>query len=107
MNKHFTFLKGVMVLLLAVFSLTAVGQEITASGTVFDAVDGSSLPGVTVLVQNTTSGTTTDIDGNFSIDVSVGSVLEFSYVGYQKQLVTVQSSAKILNQQLPGLAKLL
>ncbi|MGE4540990.1 MAG: SusC/RagA family TonB-linked outer membrane protein [Bacteroidales bacterium] len=106
MNKHFTFLKGVMVLLLAVFSLTAVGQEITASGTVFDAVDGSSLPGVTVLVQNTTSGTTTDIDGNFSIDVSVGSVLEFSYVGYQKQLVTVQSTASIVVNLEPAVTRL-
>jgi iron complex outermembrane receptor protein len=106
MNKQFTFLKGVMVLLLAVFSLTVVGQEITVSGTVFDAVDGSSLPGVTVLVQNTTSGTTTDIDGNFTIDVSVGSVLEFSYVGYQKQLITVQSTASIIVNLEPAVTRL-
>ncbi|AFM04591.1 large extracellular alpha-helical protein [Bernardetia litoralis DSM 6794] len=50
-------------------------------GIVSDA-DGMGLPGATVLVRGTTIGTSTDIEGNYSIYAPVGSILVFSYVGY-------------------------
>ena len=44
-------------------------QDRTISGTVSSEEDGSGLPGVNVILQGTTTGTTTDIDGNFKLDV--------------------------------------
>jgi TonB-linked SusC/RagA family outer membrane protein len=64
------------------------------TGTVSDA-DGSPLPGATVVVQGTSSGVTTDFDGNYSINASSGDVLSFSYVGYQTVDITVGSSLTV------------
>ena len=76
--------------LLVVFLLSAqvaMAQK-AVTGVVSDS-DGIPLPGATVLVQGTTTGVTTDFDGNFSINVSEGQSLEFSFVGYETAVVTV------------------
>ncbi|MDR2765483.1 MAG: TonB-dependent receptor [Tannerella sp.] len=66
-------------------------QEIPVIGAVSDD-RGEAIPGVTVVVRGTTLGTTTDINGEFRIAVpSDTCVLQFSYIGYQKQDVTVGS----------------
>ncbi|MBR9856011.1 MAG: SusC/RagA family TonB-linked outer membrane protein, partial [Algicola sp.] len=62
--------------------------QATVSGTVTDS-SGQPLPGVTIVVQGTTNGTTTDFDGNYSIVASNGQVLRFSYLGMQTKDVTV------------------
>jgi len=68
-------------------------QDLTISGIVKDAVLDQPLPGVNVIVKNETRGTTTDFDGNFIIDdISVGDILEFSYLGYITQEITIQNS---------------
>lgn len=54
----------------------------TASGTVTDKANAMPLPGVNVIIKGTSRGTTTDFDGNYSIDISEGEILIFSYVGY-------------------------
>ncbi len=74
-------------------SIIAFAQG-TVSGTVSDA-DGSPLPGATVVLQGSSSGVTTDFDGNYSISASAGDVLSFSYVGYQTVELTVGSSMTI------------
>jgi TonB-linked SusC/RagA family outer membrane protein len=57
--------------------------QTTVTGTVTDASNGTPLPTVNVLVQGTTVGTSTDLDGNYSITVPEGyDVLTFSYIGY-------------------------
>ena len=48
-------------------------------------VTGDPLPGVSVVVKGTTTGTTTDIDGRYSINASNTATLEFSYIGMNKQ----------------------
>lgn len=63
-------------------------QNITVKGTVKDAT-GEGLPGVNVLQQGTTNGIITDIDGNFAINVPSNAKLEFSFIGYVKQVVAV------------------
>lgn len=61
---------------------TYAQQGITVSGTVFDA-SGESIPGVTIIIKGSTSGTITDIDGKFNLQVpGKESVLRFSYIGY-------------------------
>lgn len=55
-------------------------QEKTVSGNVTDQ-NSLPLPGVSVVVAGTTSGTQTDFDGNYTIDVEEGQTLRFTYVG--------------------------
>jgi hypothetical protein len=60
-------------------------QSRTITGTVTDADDGASLPGVSVVVKGTSIGTVTDIDGKFSINApSDAQTLVFSFVGMEK-----------------------
>lgn len=68
---------------------------ISVSGTVKDT-KGEPLIGVSVLVKGTTNGTVTDLDGKFTLKVSAGDILEFSYIGYASQSVTV-TNANSLN----------
>ena len=78
-----------LVFLLFVGIQVAIAQR-TVTGRVTTAADGSPLAGVTVIVQGTTTGSLTDIDGRYSIAVSNDqAVLRFSFVGFTEQSVTV------------------
>ncbi len=68
----------------------------SVSGRVVDQENNEGLPGVNVIVKGTTTGTVTDIDGKFSLDVpSAESVLVFSSIGYVTQEVVVGQNAVI------------
>ena len=68
----------------------------SVSGRVIDQETSEGLPGVNVIVKGTTTGTVTDIDGNFSLDVtSSESVLIFSSIGYASQEIVVGQNAVI------------
>jgi TonB-linked SusC/RagA family outer membrane protein len=91
MEKFYKSL-SVFVLLLVLSSATALAQK-TVTGTILDEF-GEGLPGVTVLVKGTTTGTATDIDGKYSLNVpSNESVLVFSFIGYRsvEQVVGTRS----------------
>ena len=75
-------------------------DRITVSGTVTDEA-GLPLVGLTVFVEGTTSGATTDLDGKYSIEVSPDAVLVFSYLGYRTQTVPVGGRSRIDLQLLP------
>ncbi|MGB7393192.1 MAG: TonB-dependent receptor, partial [Pricia sp.] len=60
------------------------------TGTILDD-EGVPLPGASVVVKGTTTGSTTDFDGNFSIDAEVGDTLVVSYIGFETQEVTAES----------------
>ena len=88
-----------ILVLLASFGL-AQAQERTVTGTVTAIEDDSTLPGVNVLVQGTTIGTITDVEGNYRITVpGDDAVLVFSFVGYVSQSEEVGSRSEI-NMQL-------
>lgn len=72
----------------------AVKEKFLLKGGVKD-VKGEKLIGVNVSVKGTSWGTTTDINGNFSLQVSVGDVLNISYVGFVTQLIAVKGGAFI------------
>jgi len=74
------------------------GQDIPFRGRVFDATTKKGVEGVNVIVQNTTTGVTTDADGNFTIITNKGAVLVVSSIGYEQQLVT--ASGDFLNVAL-------
>src|SRR5690606_23466520 len=92
MNKKIHF----FLMALTLLCLNGVmAQNKTVSGSVTDANDGTPLPGVSIVVQGTTNGTQTDFDGNYSLEVSVGDVLSFSYIGMKTQTVTIGSSNNV------------
>ncbi len=68
--------------------------EITVSGKVVDHI-GEPLPGVTITVEGTTTGTVTDLDGNYSLSVPEGSSLRFSFIGFTSQVVPVGNNDSI------------
>ncbi|MDW8332438.1 MAG: TonB-dependent receptor, partial [Cyclobacteriaceae bacterium] len=78
-------------LIAVLVSYYAAAQMITVKGRVVDANDGTSLPGVNILVKGTSIGSVTNADGQFSISVpSSESVLVVSFVGYKSLEVPVQ-----------------
>ena len=72
-----------LLLLTTVLSLGAFAQTTTVSGVITSSEDGEPLIGATVKVKGTTVGTTTDIDGNYTIKVDANGTLQFSYMGYE------------------------
>ena len=72
------------------FAFTAMAQK-TVTGVVLDT-SGVPLPGASVVEQGTSNGVSTDFDGNYSIEVAEGSVLEISFIGYQTFESTIGES---------------
>ncbi|TFF40135.1 carboxypeptidase-like regulatory domain-containing protein [Mucilaginibacter psychrotolerans] len=70
-------------------------------GKITSQTDGLPVPGAMVRVKGTSTGTQSDVIGDFSLNAPVGSVLVVSYIGYTTQEVTVGSN-RILNVQLEG-----
>ena len=89
-----TKFSGMLMLMLALVVQISFAQEKKVSGNVSDN-NGLPLPGATVVIDGTTSGVSTDFDGNYSINAKVGDVLAFSYIGYANQSQTVGASNTI------------
>lgn len=79
--------------------ISGIFQE-TITGTVVDAHTGEALPGVNIVIEGTTSGTITDVDGWFEFTVpSLQETLVFSYIGYLRQVIEIDGRSE-LNVQL-------
>ncbi len=89
-SKLFTLLIAAVTFLL--YPLTGNAQQFSITGTVTDQT-GEPVPGAGILIQGTTTGVTTDIDGVFSIEVTKGQTLEISCVGYKTATVPVGDRA--------------
>jgi TonB-linked SusC/RagA family outer membrane protein len=112
MKKTITFFRHYLTLALMlalVGSAGATTTDKTVSGRIVSADDNAPLPGVSVVVKGTTTGTNTDADGNYKINVANDqSVLVFSAVGFVAQEITVgnrsavnlslSTDSKILNE---------
>ncbi|WP_282053556.1 SusC/RagA family TonB-linked outer membrane protein [Maribacter luteus] len=71
-------------LLLAVFMIPiGIFAQTTVTGNVTDQATGGPLPGVSIVVVGTSTGTTTDFDGYYTLTVDDDAVLQFSYIGYK------------------------
>ncbi len=87
--------------------ITNLYQEREIIGKVISAEDNTGLPGVNVIVQGTATGTITDVEGNYKIDVSdEGTKLEFSSVGYIKEVVLVGTRTVIDISLTPDITQL-
>jgi TonB-linked SusC/RagA family outer membrane protein len=85
--------KWIFTLLLAFSMQFSFAQEKTVTGVVTE--NGMPLPGVSVMVKGTSTGTQTDIDGKYAVNASVGQVLVYSYLGFKSQAVTIGVSNSI------------
>lgn len=85
---------------LATLSISGVYAQQTVTGTVTAKDDGSTIPGIAVLIKGTTQGTATDASGKFSIKAADGAVLLFRGLGYEEKEVAV--SGNVLNVVLEG-----
>lgn len=100
MKKTFFLLVAMLIA-----SVTAMAQNVSISGKVADA-NGEPLIGVGILVQGTTTGTMTDIDGNFALDVPANAIIEVSSIGYATQAIPV-GDKRVFNIVLEEDAELL
>ncbi|MCK0108774.1 SusC/RagA family TonB-linked outer membrane protein [Flavobacteriaceae bacterium S0825] len=89
-----TKFSGILTLLLAFVVQFTFAQGKTISGTISDQ-SGMPLPGVNIIVKNTTNGTQTDFDGKYNITANVGDVLVFTYVGLKTVEQTVGAANTI------------
>lgn len=91
--KFGCYLIAVFLLLL---SSDLSAQDVSVSGQVIDGETEQSLPGVNIMVKGTSSGTTTDAEGNFSLPVpSLQDTLIFSYIGYREEEVPINGREEI------------
>ena len=94
-----------MVLLLFGVGLVSAQQNLSVSGVVTDAGDGSPLVGVSVLVKGSTVGTITDMSGKYTLKAAQGATLVFSYIGMEKQQEIVKTG--IVNAAMSSNSKML
>jgi len=84
----------VLFMFLAVHFAFAQGKTIT--GTVTSASDGSTIPGVQVIVKGTTVGTTTDLDGKYTLPVPASAqILQFTFIGMEPQEIEIGNKTVI------------
>ncbi len=97
-------------LLLALFFWTqmSIAQQIPIQGTVVSDTDKLPIIGASVIEKGTTNGTITDLDGNFSLNVTPGSVILISYVGYLTQELPAKGLPKqiILKEDAKALSEI-
>ncbi len=82
-------------LCLFIFIWAGHAQTVSVSGNVRDASTGEALIGVNVVVKGTANGTTTDLDGNYTLHVPSDATLVFSYIGYEHQEVPLNGRNNI------------
>ena len=84
-------IKGKNVVVRSTTSTVTIGQKKTVKGQVVDAA-GIPVIGANIVAKGTTNGTITDIDGNFSLEVTEGTILAVSYIGFANQEIKVGNS---------------
>ncbi|MFY9150759.1 MAG: TonB-dependent receptor [Prolixibacteraceae bacterium] len=72
-----------------------MAQQTVLSGKVTDSSSGEALPGVSIVVQGTTNGTISNLDGNFTLSANKGDVILFSFVGYKTQQIINQGQKNL------------
>ncbi len=85
-----------MLTLISFIGIQSVFAQTTVTGTVTSADDGGTLPGVSVIIEGTSLGTTTDMNGKYTLTVPDGSKsITFSFVGMEKQTIAFTGQSTI------------
>lgn len=88
-------MKRYLFLLLSFFTLSLYAQQVKLTGNVSSASDKEPMIGVTIMVKGTPTGTVTDFDGNYSLEVPSNSTIIFSMIGYKTQEIKVNNRTHI------------
>jgi iron complex outermembrane receptor protein len=83
-----------------------MAQERVLTGTVYDGTTSEPMPGATVVIKGTTTGATTDLDGNFQLNVTDGQIVTISFVGYLTEEITIAGQSSIEVSLTPELTEL-
>jgi TonB-linked SusC/RagA family outer membrane protein len=95
MTKFYLSFSRYLAVLLFLITTVAWSQSRTVTGKVTASDDGTGLPGVNIVEKGTNNGTVSDVDGNYSVNVSENATLVFSFVGYASQEQTVAGKTTI------------
>lgn len=91
-RNFYNFIRCTLLLFVMCLSIAALGQKATITGLVTD--DDGPLPGATIIEVGTTNGTTTDIDGNYTLEVEPGEVtIEVRFIGNESQQTQLNVAA--------------
>ncbi len=94
-----------LVLLLTTLAAVAWAQEVVVTGKIVDQ-NGAPIIGATVIVKGTTTGVSSDMDGNYTIQTTANSTLVFSYIGYETVEEQVNGRTLINVSMLEAFAEL-
>ncbi|NOU18926.1 MAG: SusC/RagA family TonB-linked outer membrane protein [Bacteroidales bacterium] len=95
MKKEFFIRRFFVLLAFIMYGGFTFGQGVTVTGTITDVTSKDPLPGVTVLIKGTSTGTATSMDGKYLIQAKANDVLVFSFVGYEAQEIPVNGRSVI------------
>lgn len=97
MMEHLKFIPkfAICAILSAASFFTAAAQNIKVTGIVSDSAGGGPVPGVTVVVEGTSNGTSTDADGSFSLTADKNATLQFMILGYKTVTEKIEGRTSI------------
>lgn len=95
MKKNVRVFSAFFLFLILSYAFPAMGQNIQIKGKVTNESNGQPLPGVSIVVKGTTKGTTTNIDGKYSLSAPANAELKFSFLGFITQTIRVNKRAVI------------
>lgn len=87
-------LQWILTLALLLLGTTAFTQQLKVTGKVIDET-GMGFPGVNVVIKGTTTGTATDVNGSFTLNVEKGKTITFSFIGYETQEVKISDKTDL------------
>ena len=95
-------MRQILLYIFLLFVCSVSAEQFKITGKVVDT-NNEPMIGGTVMIKGTDRGTTTDIDGNFGIEVETGAILKFSYVGYiSKEIEVLNDSSLVIElEEIP------
>lgn len=79
------------IIVILLFNISLFAQNsFLLKGNVVAQNDNSPIPGVSIIIKDTSKGTSTDFDGNFQLEVKTGDILQISFIGYMIQTITIK-----------------
>jgi TonB-dependent starch-binding outer membrane protein SusC len=93
--ERFLIKRLIMPVLFLLVGYVVFGQQVSITGRVTDAEDGSSIPGVSIAIKGTSGGTVTRLNGEYSLMAKPGDVLVFGFIGFEPQEITVGNQTTI------------
>ena len=94
-----------LLIILSCNSFNSYSQEKQLKGRVIDET-GEGLPGVNILIKNTTEGTITNFEGDYVLNVNIGNILVFSFVGYLSEEIKYNGTARLDIKLKPDIEEL-